>query len=118
MNGAITIDARRSLLTIQIENLNLKYEQNKLSSSIFSKTPSLIKNKITLKQIYTLNFFSLLNQLLHLEFDYKNAENNIVIIENLHILQTQAAFIFYVISVGNQTIQILKKKSQIMLSQI
>ncbi|CAD8114144.1 unnamed protein product [Paramecium primaurelia] len=100
VNGAMTIDARRSLLTIQIENLNVKYVQNKLSSSIFSITPSLIKNKITLKQIYALNCFSLLNQLLHLEFDYKNAENNIVIIENLHILQTEAAFMLYVQSVG------------------
>ncbi|CAD8169558.1 unnamed protein product [Paramecium octaurelia] len=100
VDGAITINAKKSLLAMEIENLTLKDVQNKLSSSIFSIYPSSTKNQILLNKIYAQNCFSLVNQLLLLEFDFKNADQNQVSIQNLHISQTDNALLQYLQSIG------------------
>ncbi|CAD8209927.1 unnamed protein product [Paramecium pentaurelia] len=99
VDGAITINAKKSLLTIDIENLVLKEVQNTLSSSIFSIYPSSTNNRIFLNKIHAYNCFSLFNQFLYLEFDYKNVAQNEVLIQNLHFIQTDTAFMLYLQSI-------------------
>ncbi|CAD8179807.1 unnamed protein product [Paramecium pentaurelia] len=104
VDGAITIDAKKSLLSLEIENLNLKYIQNRISSSIFSIYPSSIKNNIQLKQIYAYNCFSLYNQFISLEFNFNNPQKNQFSIYNLHIIQSENEFINYLQSLGKVSI--------------
>ncbi|CAD8212356.1 unnamed protein product [Paramecium pentaurelia] len=103
-DGAITINAQKSLLSVEIENLNLRYIQNRISSSIFSIYPSSIKNNIQLKNIYAYNCFSLSNQLISIEFNFNNPQKSQVSIQNLHLIQSEKKFINYLQSLGGVTL--------------
>ncbi|CAD8042895.1 unnamed protein product [Paramecium primaurelia] len=94
---------KKSLLSLVIENLNLKYIQNRISSSIFSIYPSSIKNNIQLKQIYWYNSFSLYNQFISLEFNFNNPQKPIFNI-NLLIIQSENEFINYLQFLGKVSI--------------
>ncbi|CAK84285.1 unnamed protein product (macronuclear) [Paramecium tetraurelia] len=93
VDGAITINAKGSLLAVEIENLTLKDVQDKLSSAIFSIYPSPTKNDILLNKIYAQNCFSLSSILKMLIMDQ-------VSIQNLHISQTDTALFLYLQSIG------------------
>ncbi|CAD8108641.1 unnamed protein product [Paramecium sonneborni] len=99
-DGVITINAKKSQFTLYLQNLTLKDVINKLSSSILTIYPSPSQNIIHLKNIFVKNCFSLINQILNFEFDLKNAQKNIVKIENFRIFQLENALQIFLQSVG------------------
>ncbi|CAD8137809.1 unnamed protein product [Paramecium octaurelia] len=99
-NGAFTISAKKSLLTLYLNNVILTDVLNKQSSSIFQIDPSYSKNNIELKNIVARDCFSLIDQILSFKFDSQIVLQNNVKIDNFTIIQTQAAFLTFVQSFG------------------
>ncbi|CAD8117345.1 unnamed protein product [Paramecium primaurelia] len=99
-DGAITINGRKSLLKILLENITLENVYNKLSSSIFSIYPSLKQNNIRFKNIIVKNCFSLVNSIINCQSEFQNANKNKIFIENLSIVQNEQTLIKFLQSIG------------------
>ncbi|CAD8122834.1 unnamed protein product [Paramecium sonneborni] len=99
-DGAITINAKKSLLSLYVKNITLTDVLNKLSSSIFTIYSSSNYNYVQLNDIFALNCFSLINQIINFESDFQNVQLNIVKIENFRIIQTEQALISFLQTLG------------------
>ncbi|CAD8075937.1 unnamed protein product [Paramecium primaurelia] len=99
-DGAFTINGKNSLLSINFENITLINVLNKLSSSIFSISPSSTYNNIELKNIISQNCYSLIHQIINFEADFQNAQKNKVKIENFRLIQNEQALLTFLQSLG------------------
>ncbi|CAD8189309.1 unnamed protein product [Paramecium octaurelia] len=99
-DGAFTISGKKSLLTLYLNNIILTDVLNKLSSSIFSIYPSSSKNNLKLTNIIARDCFSLVDQILNFKSDSHTVLQNDVKIDNFTMIQTEKAFLAYVLSIG------------------
>ncbi|CAD8108319.1 unnamed protein product [Paramecium sonneborni] len=108
-DGAITINAKKSLFSLYLENITLFDVINKLSSSILTIYPSPSQNNIQIKNIIVKDCFSLVNQILDFEFDFQNAQQNIVKLQNFRIISTENAFYTFLQFLGKLSLIDLQK---------
>ncbi|CAD8176790.1 unnamed protein product [Paramecium pentaurelia] len=99
-DGAITINGRKSLLKIILENITLEHVYNRLSSSIFSIYPSLKQNNMKFKNIIVKNCFSLVNSIINFQSEFQNADKNKIYLENLYIVQNEQSLLIFLHSIG------------------
>ncbi|CAD8095118.1 unnamed protein product [Paramecium sonneborni] len=99
-DGAITINAKKSLLRFYVKNITFKDVLNKLQSSIFTIYSSSNQNDVNLIDIFALNCFSLINQIMNFESDYQIELQNMINIKNFRIIQTEQALITFLQSIG------------------
>ncbi|CAD8213394.1 unnamed protein product [Paramecium pentaurelia] len=99
-DGAITINGRKSLLKIILENITLEHVYNKLLQSFFLIYPSLKQNNIKFLNIIVKNCFSLVNSIINFQSEFQNADKNKIYIENLNIVQNEQALLIFLHSIG------------------
>ncbi|CAD8067414.1 unnamed protein product [Paramecium sonneborni] len=88
-SGCLTINSQNSLLSLQILSAQFLNVINKMSTSIFSITPSLLKNNIIIQDIQILNCISLINQIIRIQFINQIGGQNQISLINIRILQNQ-----------------------------
>ncbi|CAD8090423.1 unnamed protein product [Paramecium sonneborni] len=108
-DGAITINAKKSLFSLYLENITLIDVINKLSSSILTIYPSPSQNNVQIKNIIVKDCFSLVNQILNFEFDFQNAQQNNVKLQNFRIFSTENAFNTFLQSIGKLSLIDMQK---------
>ncbi|CAK66333.1 unnamed protein product (macronuclear) [Paramecium tetraurelia] len=89
--GSISINSQNSYLTLKLQNFNFTNIYNKLASAIISFEPSEISNNILIRNVLVSDSFSLINLFLALVFNYQNADQNKVTLENIVLQQSQEA---------------------------
>ncbi|CAD8097921.1 unnamed protein product [Paramecium sonneborni] len=93
--GCIAIYSKNSMLNLQIKNVTFQNIFNRLSSSILSITPSQKFNKIEILNVKLKNCLSLINQFMKIEFSQQKQEQNLVLIQDLLISQSDIDWIEY-----------------------
>ncbi|CAD8117743.1 unnamed protein product [Paramecium sonneborni] len=88
-SGCISINAQNSLLNLQITNAIFTNVLNRMAASILTIQSSEMQNQISFLNIQILNCISLINQFLYVRFSPQNINNNILILENLLIQQSE-----------------------------
>ncbi|CAD8140553.1 unnamed protein product [Paramecium octaurelia] len=99
-DGAFTINGKKSLLAVYVNNITLTDTLNKITSSIFSIYPSSSQNSIELKNIFARDCFSLDDQIQNFKSNFQHILQSNVKIDNFTIISTEKAFLTFLKSIG------------------
>ncbi|CAD8167816.1 unnamed protein product [Paramecium octaurelia] len=91
--GCLSINAINSFLNLQIKNARFQNIQNRMSSSIITINPSLLKNKLIFQNMSIIDCVSLKNQIVKIQFiSQANKQHSISFID-LMIFQSQESWV-------------------------
>ncbi|CAK61293.1 unnamed protein product (macronuclear) [Paramecium tetraurelia] len=88
-SGCISVDSTNSLLSIDLRQIKFTNIFNRMSTSLFSITPSLKENVIRLNNIEIKNCLSLKNTVMLAKFSAEVMKQSLVSINNLSIYQSE-----------------------------
>ncbi|CAD8137799.1 unnamed protein product [Paramecium octaurelia] len=108
-DGCLSIQSQNSLLLLTLTNITFNSVQNVLSSSILTIYPSFNQNYIKLENIKVINCFSLMDQIMKVEFQHTTPKKNQVIIKNLMVEQNEPNFFSYLENLSPLTSLEVKK---------
>ncbi|CAD8105197.1 unnamed protein product [Paramecium sonneborni] len=103
--GCFHIQSQDSKLNLSIKNSQFTNIFNRLAPSILSINPSKQSNSIFLKEINVFNCISLIDSILNVQFSSSIMDKNQVIIQNIRIVQTYVAWIYYFTRIRDLIIQ-------------
>ncbi|CAD8167812.1 unnamed protein product [Paramecium octaurelia] len=108
-DGCLSVQSQNSLLMLTLTNITFNQVQNVLSSSILTIYPSFNQNYIKLENIKVINCFSLMDQIMNVQFSHTTPKKNQVIIKNLMVEQKEPNFFSYLENLSALTSLEVKK---------
>ncbi|CAD8188653.1 unnamed protein product [Paramecium pentaurelia] len=99
-SGCLSLNSQNSLLTLSISSARFSNVINRMSTSLFSITPSLLQNYIIIENVNIINCISLMNQIIDIQFINQIVALNQIKFINIKIIQDQQAWVTYFQQIG------------------